>query len=109
MCTSEDKETGRVAFTFNVGEVKVTKNPKQDKGWKTWQWGETAKEEKVNISDAYKACIMINNDNNNEKGKDDHKEEVIVNQYQELDESGSGKSSIESDDEEEYEFMIPEG
>jgi hypothetical protein len=71
-CPHKDKETGMVAFNFNVGEVKVTKNPEQDVGWKTWQWGEIVKEEKVNISNAYKTCIMIDNDNKDEKRKDDH-------------------------------------
>jgi hypothetical protein len=54
--------------------------------------------------------IDNNNNNNNEKMISNQDDKELMNQYGSLyKESNSDKDSMESEDEEEYEFMMPEG
>jgi hypothetical protein len=78
MCPGKDKETGMVAFNFNIVEEESEVSKDEDEGdWKMWQWGDIVHRMKVKTT-----CIMIKNDKNSEKNNKDHEEVfVAVNQY----------------------------
>jgi hypothetical protein len=109
MCPDKDKETGMLAFNFNIEEIVL------NDGWKTWQWANWIDDNDIDVTDAYYevgTTIIENEDNQCEKNANQNENNfVIVNRYGTLYESDSDDECSEEGGEDkedfDYELLLP--